>query len=159
VNVRQDTTPVIDQKQIESLVSSKIQEHELTKKQQENFNIVRSKLTERFGSNYQSVLREQSESLGLTDNDVNDLARKSPRAFFKTMGLDREETRESFQSPPRSSQRSDNFAPSTQKRTWSYYQKMRKENPEAYTSPKIQAQMHRDYVDQGRDFEDGDFRT
>jgi hypothetical protein len=157
-NEQQTTKPVIDSKEIESLVSSKIQEHELTKKQQENFAQVRTKLKERFGSNYQEVLKQQIDNLGLNEDFINDLARRYPAVLYKTLGLDQEQ-RESFQSPPRSNQRSDNFAPSTTKRTWSYYQKIKKENPKLYYDPKTTVQMHNDAIALGKEFEDGDFNA
>ena len=152
--------PVYDPKEIESLVSSKIQEHELTKKQQDNFNIIRNKLKERFGENHQKVLREQMERLGLTEEFTNDLAKKHPSVFIKTFGLDEQQNREdSFQAPMRSNQRSDSFAPRTNARTWSYYQKMKRDNPTLYLNPKTQVQMHKDAVDLGDAFADGDWNA
>jgi hypothetical protein len=144
--------------EIESLVSSKILEHEATKKQQENFELVRNKLKERYGSNYQNLLKEQLNTLGLSEDFANDLARRHPNVLFKTLGLDAQ-PQENFQSPPRSNQRSDNFAPSTTKRTWSYYQKMKKENPKVYFDPKTTVQMHNDAIALGKEFEDGDFNA
>jgi len=152
-----DVKPTLDPKEMETLISSQIQKHEQQRKEQDNYNSVKAKLTERFGSNYKNVIKEQVQDLGLTDEDINILARKSPKAFFNTLGLDREESKDSFQSPPRSNQRNDNFAPNTQKRTWAYYQKMRKESPELYTQPKTQLQLMKDASELGKDFEDGDF--
>ena len=149
--------PQWDSKQIESLVSSKIQEHELTRKQEQNFNQVRSKLQERFGNNYQSVLKTQIDSLGLTEDFVNDLARKHPTVLFKTLGLDTPVQRENFQTPPRSDQSSSSFSPQTSKRTWNYYQNMKKAEPKVYWDPKTQVQMMHDSVALGEDFKDGDY--
>jgi|SRR3972149_3900440 len=148
-----------DFKEVESLVLSKIQEHENSKKQNENFDLVRNKLKERYGSDYQNVLKEQIESLGLTEDFVNDLAKKHPTVLYRTLGLDKDERRENFSSPPRSNVRSDSFLPQVQKRTWAYYQKMRKENPKLYHNPKTIVQMHEDARELGADFEDGDFHS
>lgn len=149
--------PVIDPKEIESLVSNKIQEYELTRKQQQNFSIVRDRLKERFGDNYQTALKQQIENLGLTEEDVNQLAKKSPNAFFKTIGIDQPQQAPAFQPPFQSSQRT-NFAPTgAKKRTWSYYQEMKKTNPKAYYDSKTNVQMHNDYIELGKEFEDGDF--
>jgi len=143
--------PTIDPKQIESLVSNKVQEIETSKRQQDNFNTVRAKLQERFGSNYANVLKEQTESLGLTDNFVNDLARNHPTVFFKTFGLDAAPVRENFQSPPRTQQRSDSFAPSVQKRDWLFYEALRVNKPKEYLDPKTQIQMQKDVIELGED--------
>lgn len=150
--------PGYDPKEIESLVSNKIQEYELTKKQTDNFNTVRSRLREQFGDKYQDVLKQQIQDLGLSEEDVNALARKSPTAFFKTIGIDKPEQQQTFQTPPASSVRSDSFAPKgASKRTWNYYQEMKKNNPKQYYDPKTNVQMHNDYIALGKEFEDGDF--
>lgn len=144
--------PVYDPKEIESLFEAKLQQHELTKKQEENFRKVESKLKEKFGDNFASVLKQQVDSMpGITPAEVNDLARKSPDAFFRLMGLDRQEDG-SFQAPPRSNQRNDNFSPNAQKRDEAYYDKLRKDNPKVYYDPKTQVQMHKDAQTLGAQF-------
>lgn len=151
-------SPKYDPKEIESLVLNKIQENKVLEKQTANFNEVQNRLKERYGNSYLSILREQQNSLGLSDTDVNDLAKKSPEAFFRIMGLNQE--REQFQAPPRSGQRNDNFAPTGQKkRTWSYYQELKKSNYKLYSDPKTQVQMHKDAAELGSAFEDGDFNA
>ncbi|WP_454632427.1 hypothetical protein [Bradyrhizobium cenepequi] len=42
-------------------------------------------------------------------------------------------------------------------RTWSFYEKMRREDPRKYREPRIQEQMVRDYKALGEKFEDGSF--
>jgi len=149
--VNEVSEPKYDPKEIESLVLNKINETKKIEKETENFNRVQMKLQERFGNNYQSVLREQQINLGLSDSDVNDLAKKSPEAFFRMMNLN-EGTKESFQAPPRSNQRMDNFAPKVQKRDYNYYQELKKTNPRLYLDPKIAVQMHNDAVELGESF-------
>jgi len=151
-----DESPKYDPKDVESLVLKKIEETKVLEKQTQNFNQVQEKLKERFGSNYLTVLREQQNSLGLSDSDVNALAQKSPEAFFRVMGLN-QEPQQNFQTPPRSQQRNDNFAPRQEKRTWSWYQELKKRDYKAWSDPKTQLQMHRDSAQLGKDFEDGDF--
>lgn len=148
--------PPVDPTEIETLIESKIQARELNRKQDDNFNVVRNRLKERFGDNYQNVLKQQIDDLGLSNEDVDVLARKSPSAFFKVMGLDMQRS-DSFQAPPQSSSRPDQFSPRTVKRTWAYYQNMKKQDPTLYWNPKTTAQMHKDAIELGSDFEDGDF--
>jgi hypothetical protein len=151
--------PQYDPKEIESLVSSKIQEHELTRRQEDNFNVVRNKLQQRYGQNYKDAVKQQIDELGITESDLNEMARKQPKVLIRTLGLDQEAPKEDFQAPPRSQQRSDNFAPSTQKRTWAFYEKLRKEDSNLYYSPKTQVQMHQDHANLGKEFEDGTWRA
>ena len=142
---------------MKSLISSSIQEYETTKKQNENFNLVKEKLKEQFGDNYPSVLKQQIENLGLTEEDVNALARKSPNAFFRTIGVDKPENKELFQNPLSSSLKSETFRPKgAQKRTRSYYLEMKKNDPKSYFSPKTNVDMHNDAVALGEAFFDVD---
>lgn len=157
VNEAENQKPGIDLAEIENLVSNKIQETERRKREEANLSIVKSKLKERYGNNANNVLIEQVEKLGLTVEDAEALAKKSPEAFMRTLGLDQQPQGETFQSPPTSNQRSDTFLPSSQKRTWSYYQKMKKENPDLYYSPKISNQMVQDAAALGDAFKDGDY--
>lgn len=147
----------LDPKELESLINSKISEHEITKKQLENANLVKNKLQEKFGKNYQTALKQQIESMGLTEDFANQIARTHPQVFFKTFGLDQVPDNTNFQSPPTSSRRNDNFSPEGNKRTFSYYQKMRKEQPELYRSARIQDQMFKDAAMLGEAFQDGDW--
>jgi hypothetical protein len=149
--------PVIDSKQIESLVSSKILEHENTRRQTDNYNQVVSKLKERYGNSYQTALKQQMETLDLTESEINEMARNKPKVLYRTLGLDREVQREDFQSPLKSDQRSDSFAPRVQERTWAYYQELKKKDPKLYNDPKTNVQMQQDYIRLGDKFEDGDF--
>lgn len=150
--------PLLDTTEIETMIESKMEARELSRRQEQNVNTVMSRLKERYGNNYQNVLNEQAEALELTKEDINALARKSPAAFFRTIGLDEPERKENFQSPPRSTQRSDSFhQKGNTKRTWSYYQELKKSNPKVYLDPKTTNQMHKDYLELGKEFEDGDF--
>lgn len=148
----------LDLKQVESLLESRLDAREAARKQQENFALVKEKLKERFGSNYSTVVKEQISDLGITESEFNDMAVKHPKLLFKTLGLDKAPNVDSFQAPPRSNQRSNSFAPTTEKRTWSYYQKMKETNPNLYLDPKIAVQMHNDAIALGESFQDGDFK-
>lgn len=127
-------------------------------KKQTNLELVQSKLKERYGNNFPNALEEQRKNLGLSTDHVNTLAKESPQAFFRLMGLDQEKREDQFQAPPRNQQRSDNFAPKgSEKRTWSYYKKLRQSNPNAFLDPKINIQMQKDAMELGAAFNDGDF--
>ncbi len=151
--------PVIDPNQIKSLVSQSVQEIETQRKQDANFNQVLNKLKERFGDNYQATLENQLKSLGIDATTLDNLARQHPQVAIKTLGLDQEPVRDGFQSPPPASQRSDLFAGNGKKRTWSYYQELRKKDPSAYYNPKNLVQMEHDAIALGDEFKDGNWRV
>lgn len=148
-------TPSYDPKEVQSLVQKTILETDKLKKETENFNFVHGKLREQFGNSVNNVLQERMNTLGLSDEDITSLAKKSPQAFFNTLGI-QQQGQNDFQTPPRSSQRSDNFSPNAKKRTLSYYEELKKTNPRMYLDPKIAVQMDKDAQELGKDFFDTD---
>lgn len=151
-----DQPKEFDLSKIEELVNSRLTQHEQAKLEDANARKVEAKLIEHFGSNYQAALKQQVEAMGLDKDFVNGLARKHPEVLFRTLGITGDRKSETFQAPPQSSQ---TFAPQTQERTWSYYQKLREKDPRAYHSPKIQDQMYKDAISLGDKFQDGDWRA
>lgn len=144
-------TEPLDLMKIEELVQKKIQETEIQRKETDNFNQVQNKLKERFGDNYANVLQDQQAALGLSKEEINSLAKKSPEAFFRVLGLNNSQG-ENFTSPPRSDVRNNSFAPKTEKRNMAYYQNLKASNPKLYLDPKIQSQMEKDSQAMGMDF-------
>lgn len=152
-NVQQ---PSFKPEEIESLVSKKLQEFETSRKEQQNFALAQTKLKETLGDNYQNVLKERIGDLGLTEDYVNDLARKAPNALIKLLAP--AEQQESFQTPPRSNAKPEQFAPrGAEKRTWSYYQKLKTTDPKKYYNPQTNVEMLNDMMTLGDSFKDGDY--
>lgn len=147
-----EVQPSFKPEDIESLVAKKISENETQKKHNDNFNKVKAKLAEQFGDNYGTVYKQRLDTLGLTQEFADDLARKHPTVFMKTFGLDEPVQNNTFQTPPRSNQRQASFAPVTQKRDWNYYQELKKADPRIYLDPKIAIQMHDDAIALGDAF-------
>jgi hypothetical protein len=155
-----DITPVkvedkpFDPSALDSLLDKKLSERELQRRQSDNFNMVREKLQEQYGEKFPEVLNKQVKELGLTN--IDDLARNSPKVLIKALGLDEKQKLDTFQTPPATRQSA--FAPmGTKDRTWSYYQDLKKKNPNYYFSPEITRQMTEDYSRLGAKFEDGDW--
>lgn len=144
--------------EIETLVSKKIQETEAQKIASKNFSEVENKLKEKFGSNYKQILQEKASNLGLSTEDIDSLARKSPTAFFNTLGLNEQTSDGSFNPPPRSNTNSTPFTPNVKKRTWSYWQEIRKNDPKEYYDPKNTLLRIKDAETLGEEFKDGDYR-
>lgn len=144
--------PQYDPKQLESLIDTRFEQNIKTRKEQENFLSAKAKLTERYGANYSTAVTTQLEELGMSEAEFNQMAKTNPKLFERTFLPPKQS--EDFQSPPRSTSR---FTAQEQKRTWNYYQQMKKDNPRVYSDPKTQLQLMKDYETLGRDFEDGDF--
>ena len=156
--VPEDKSATLDLNKIEELIRNNITATKQQEKEEANFNTVQAKLKEVYGDNFANTLKQQISELGLTTEFVNDLAKKHPQVLFRTLGIDGQSQRETFQAPPASKNRSDPFAPTVAKRTWSHYEKLRKSNPTEYFNPKTQDQMFKDATALGAAFNDGDFQ-
>jgi hypothetical protein len=152
---KESEKPAFDMSNIDEILERKLKEKELSRSKDQNTKMITDALKERYGQSYMDVLQKQTEELGLSKEAVNYLAETSPRALMKQLGLDEAPRTDPFRTPPRNSPF---LSPKgEQKRTWSYYKKLKDENPTLYLNPKTQVQMHKDYQAYGRDFEDGDF--
>lgn len=147
---------VLDETKVANLVAEMMKQSKVADREAENVRKVESKLQEAYGPDYKRVLKQKVSELGLEEYFVNDLAKKHPEVLFRTIGVDQARG-ESFQAPVSSSVRRDPFGTGAQKRTWSYYQKMRAEDPKRYHDPKTKQQMFKDYQELGSAFEDGNW--
>jgi hypothetical protein len=158
IHAAESNAPAIKPEDIETMINKRISESKVSDKAQQNFDVVMDKLREQYASNWQTVLKQKTEELGLTANEVDAMARRSPRLFFKTMDLDKPmQQQQQFPTAPRSDTR---FAPQgAPKKTWSHYQAMFKKDPKLYYDPKMTQEMVESHAQLGEDFEDGDFRV
>lgn len=154
----QDKSPSIDVKQIESLIDSRMQDRETSRKQQDNYTFVKNKLVEQYGPNYSTALSKQMAELDMSESYLNDMAKNSPKALLKMLGIEENPVlRDPFRAPPRSNMIQNQYTPQQEERTWAWYQKLKEENPKKYYSRETNVQMHNDAVRLGERFEDGDF--
>jgi hypothetical protein len=135
---------------IDKQVTEKLTQRQLIQKQEENLRSVQAKLKETFGEDYQSSYKQRLNSLGLTPEYADDLAKNYPAVFLKTFDLEGPKAI-SNNTLPRTTQRP-GFAPTTPKRDWNYYQELKKSNPKLYLDPKIAIQMHNDAIELGSAF-------
>lgn len=151
-----DQQSVFDETKAQEMVTNALKSAKQIERMETNTRTVESKLQEAYGPDYKRTLKQKVSELGLTEDFVNNLAATHPNVLFKTLELD--VAREGFQSPPSSSRRTD-LSTGGVKRTWSYYEKLRKENPHEYHDPKTKSQMTKDYQALGAAFEDGNWVT
>lgn len=143
--------PGIKPEDIERLVNDKLTAHQQAQRQNENLREMQAKLRDTFGDDYQGHYKQRLDSLGLTPEFADELAKNHPTVFVKTFGLEPQQAPQTHQLP-RNVQRPSTFAPKTQKRDWNYYQQLKKDNPRMYLDPKIAVQMHNDMMELGSDF-------
>ena len=136
----------IDLKKIEDIATQRavqaVKELEDTRKADSNLAKVESRLREAFGESAKQVLRDTMNSTGLSAEDFQNLAKKSPEAALNALGLNQQ--RAPYQNPPMSNTRSDNFKPSLDLHDAVYYEKLRKDNPKEYYSEKTSVQRLKD---------------
>lgn len=144
--------PGIKPEDVQILIQNEIAKNKQLTRQEENFLKMQAKLRETLGDNYQDSYKQRLDTLGLTTEFADELAKNYPTAFMRTFGLDQQATSPSNSAPPRSSQRPSSFAPTAPKRDWAYYQELKKANPRLYLDPKIAVQMHDDAVALGDSF-------
>lgn len=143
-----------DLTKIDELVSTKINEWDIQKRQTANVAEVQAKLKEKFGNRYVDVLKAKADELGVSSSFLNNLAKDHPTVLYKTLGLD-QQVQPVNANPLTTTQR---FAPvGEKKRTWSYYQEMKKTDPDTYNNPRTALQMQRDAIELGDVFQDGDY--
>lgn len=150
----------IDLKQIESLIDNRFKQTELTRTYNQNLETVKNKLIERYGEDYLNAYKQQIDQLYLSKEEADDMARRKPQTFLKMLGLDQpKQTQQQFQPPPRNTNLPQNsqINPVPSKRTWSYYEDLRKKDRNAYLSQQTQLQMLQDRMEQGEAFNDAGF--
>lgn len=157
-SANEDKSDTLDLTKVEEMIRNGIATTKQQEREENNYNTVQAKLIEVYGPNYAQTLKTQISQLGLTADFVNDLARKHPTVLFKTLGLDGQRQGETFQAPPQSTNRNDSFGSNAPKRTWTYYEKIRKTDSKRYFDPKTQDQMFKDAATLGESFNDGDFQ-
>jgi hypothetical protein len=149
--VQVESKPAFDENQLKTIVARQIEETETQRKQEENFKMVQSKLSETFGlENVESKLKE----VGLDGRTAASIAKTAPELVLKALGINQPPQQPQFQPPPRNAGFNQ---PIEKERTWSYYQEMFQKDPKLKFDPKTNVQMQKDYIRLGTKFEDGDF--
>lgn len=131
-----------DPNKLDELLEQKLTKREQDRAEKANLDKVNQRLTERFGENAKTVLRDKMNALNLSNDDIKLLAKKSPDAVFNALGLNQQQT--DFQAPPRSSMRSDNLTRDPGVRDAVFYEKMRREEPKKYFSQQMSTQRLKD---------------
>jgi hypothetical protein len=138
--------PAISESELNRLIDHKITQKERERTVSQNRTQALDNLKRLYGSDYEARLEEYAATHGLDRADINYLAGKSPTALLELMGV-KAPVERPF-TPPRSAVNtqsfSNNLAP--EQGSWDYYQKMKKDNPTLYWSPKVQNQMHNDLI-------------
>lgn len=151
----QPAKPALTADELAALVRNEISKTSQEAQTASNVNTVASKLIEIYGDEAKAnaYVRQRAAELGVSVEFLQDAAAKSPKAFFTVIGLDEKAVNAS---PTRSDVNPQAFSQSNPGQvkagTYKFYESLRKSNPSAYFSPKIQNQMHREALEKGSSF-------
>lgn len=137
---------------IEKLVEEKLTKAESNRIKQRNLDSVNQKLTEIWGDEANSKFRSTANDLGMSIQELKDLAEKSPEAFFRVTNIkDQGNNVPSVGAIPRSTT-AIGADGTVSVRNDKYYRSLKKSNPSLYFSAKTQVQMHQDAIALGEKF-------
>ena len=149
-NTTASVSPQID---LEARIRETLKKTAEEAKREENINRVSDTMLQTYGTQEKAaeVLRQKAVELGVGVEFLQDVAARSPKAFFQTVGVNE---------APRSQQTSAGSTVNTaamgsagiKANTYQWYQQLRKDNPTLYHSPKIQTQMMNDALAKGEAF-------
>lgn len=149
--VEEDDTPsTFNEDTLKSLVEKTLVEREEKGKIQLHLQTVQNQLIKRFGDQAGQAVKAKAEELGMSLQRMEQVASESPAAFMALFGPAPQMQSNNFLNGSVNTE-SVNMQASTQ-RNWNYYQKMRRENPNQYYTPKIQQQLMADKIRQGDRF-------
>ena len=121
-----------------------------------NLNSVESKLLEAYGDSQKAleVVKLKAQELGVSVEFLQSVAAQSPKAFLAQLGLDNTSNQAPAVAPrndinPRALNETSGRV---KEGTYAYYENIRKTDPKAYYSPKIQIEMHKKATELGRAF-------
>lgn len=149
----QNTEGRLTDEQIAEIVEQRLTERETRATAASNLQKVKQTLTEKWGANYQARLQEKSDELGLGPEFLNDLAASKPDSFLTIVGAKDAVAQQSDNlfTPPASHNIATKSGVSDT-RNYSFYEKLRKSDPDTYSSPKIQMEMMDQATKLGPDF-------
>lgn len=144
-NVETQTNPT--PQNIEDLVLNTLNKAKAEEAVKSNKQKVIEKITQVWGDNASKELKNTADSLGVSVEYLNDVAQKSPSAFFKLTGLDTNRTPSSGTVAPTGSIRFD--SKNSNVRDAKFYRELKQSNPKLYADQKTRIQMHRDAQELG----------
>jgi len=151
----ENTTPQLDEKSLEGLVSGIMDKRATQATVQDNLNTVDNKMKEIYGEDKASeMVAIKAQAMGLKPSDLGDLAQKSPEAFYQLMGVTADKPSTPTVTTP--SVRMDNFeAGTTGAKDKAYFDNLRRTDPRKYFSPAVQNEYMRlasGAIQQGKTF-------
>lgn len=149
-----DGSPGLKPEDIQRLIDERVSKREQERVQESNLKLVKDTLVSQFGPQYSSKLEEIGNNLGMSKEDITDMARLRPKALLALVGAAPGASQQQTLFTPPAGTNTASQPRGSVERTKSYYDKMKASDPKGYWNPKIQNQMHQDALRLGEKFFD-----
>jgi hypothetical protein len=139
-----------------NIVTSQLSALKEQERAQSNVQAASDKMVELYGDKAAEQVQAKANELGVTVEYLQGVAAKNPAIFYATMGVS--DTKAATNAGNQTAQGDSNTAQfntntvGTKEGTWSYYEKMRREDSKKYFSPKVQNEMFKARKEMGADF-------
>jgi hypothetical protein len=143
----------MSQEEIARLIKETLNQESSQRTQSQNIATVIDQLKASWGNNYENVLLQKAQELGVSKEYMQNLAATAPKAFLASVGIGATAPKGNagFDGPPRSNVNTQNFG-SKNVKNYAYFQKLRKDDPSAYHHVSTQKEMHKLAAEMGDSF-------
>lgn len=133
----QDTS--LDEDALVGKVIENLNKQQTEERMKANFEQAKQRLTSEFGQHVEEKVSQAAQANGMTYDDMVQMARKSPQAFYKLVGIESNtQQRPTTPNPMRGSQTTPQ---ETGEKDFAYYARMQRENPREYWKPEVQREF------------------
>jgi len=143
------TDPVLDADKLKALIESHVNEREVLTTRQKNLAEADKILEANYGQGAATVLHSRASELGMSVDELKEIASRNPKAFAKLIGSDAKEGSTLLGKTQRSEAGTISNAG---KHDFTYYNELRRKNKALYHSVDVQAQMFKDRMSMGPAF-------
>lgn len=132
---------------VEQALNQRLSQFEKQNTAKQNMSVVTDALRNKFGNNFQTVLKDKVAELGIGEDFATNLAETHPKAFLELVGAaqatPQAQSQETVRTVPRRGGSAKNYA---------YYEDLRRTNPDKYYSAATHSEMLEALAEQGDDF-------
>lgn len=107
-----------------------------------NFEEAKKRLQEEFGEHVEDKVSQAAQANGIAYDDMVEMAKKSPKAFYKLVGLEGS-NRQTTPAPMRGSQTPPQDSGD---KDFAYYARLMRENPREYFKPEVQREFRKLFI-------------
>lgn len=136
----QDSTG-LDEDALVGKVIENLNQKQTEEKMNANFEAAKQRLQSEFGEHVEEKVSEAAKANGMAYDDMVQMARKSPQAFYKLVGLESNTTQRNVSPNP---MRGTTQPPQdNNEKDFAYYSRMMRENPREYWKPEVQREFRK----------------